>query len=190
MFSGWEFHGDSILFPDQITKYRKIFPKSEKNILEFSKSVERSTPYSDFLEEFQKVGLMAVEQYVEFLKKFTPVITNLPVGPCSNHPREAGSRHLFRSRRLEDPQADNRKPNQLTQFYSRQWHMDHGLWTLLLYFVRWVKFRIIDQQRVCTKYHPSPSPVLTNDFSRCEYARCSRLWSEQAYPVTICPIRL
>ena len=88
------------------------------------------------LEEFQKVGLMAVEQYVEFLKKFTPVITNLPVGPCSNHPREAGSRHLFRSKRLEDPQADNRKPNQLTQFYSRQWHMDHGLWTLLLYFVR------------------------------------------------------
>ena len=68
--------------------------------------------------------------------------------------------------------------------------MDHGLWTLLLYFVRWVKFRIIDQQRVCTKCHPSPSPVLTNDFSRCEYARCSRLWSEQAYPVTICPIRL
>ena len=136
MFSGWEFHGDSILFPDQITKYRKIFPKSEKNILEFSKSVERSTPYSDFLEEFQKVGLMAVEQNVEFLKKFTPVITNLPVGPCSNHPREAGSRHLFRSKRLEDPQADNRKPNQLTQFYSRQWHMDHGLWTLLLYFVR------------------------------------------------------
>ena len=136
MFSGWEFHGDSNLFPDQITKYGKIFPKSEKNILEFSKSVERSTPYSDFLEEFQKVGLMAVEQYVEFLKKFTPVITNLPVGPCSNHPREAGSRHLFRSKRLEDPQADNRKPNQLTQFYSRQWHMDHGLWTLLLYFVR------------------------------------------------------
>ena len=136
MFSGWEFHGDSNLFPDQITKYGKIFPKSEKNILEFSKSVERSTPYSDFLEEFQKVGLMAVEQYVEFLKKFTPVITNLPVGPCSNHPREAGSRHLFRSERLEDPQADNRKPNQLTQFYSRQWHMDHGLWTLLLYFVR------------------------------------------------------
>ena len=136
VFSGWEFHGDSILFPDQITKYRKIFPKSEKNILEFSKSVERSTPYSDFLEEFQKVGLMAVEQYVEFLKKFTPVITNLPVGPCSNHPREAGSRHLFRSKRLEDPQADNRKPNQLTQFYSRRWHMDHGLWTLLLYFVR------------------------------------------------------
>ena len=136
MFSGWEFHGDSNLFPDQITKYGKIFPKSKKNILEFSKSVERSTPYSDFLEEFQKVGLMAVEQYVEFLKKFTPVITNLPVGPCSNHPREAGSRHLFRSKRLEDPQADNRKPNQLTQFYSRQWHMDHGLWTLLLYFVR------------------------------------------------------
>ena len=136
MFSGWEFHGDSNLFPDQITKYGKIFPKSEKNILEFSKSVERSTPYSDFLEEFQKVGLMAVEQYVEFLKKFTPVITNLPVGPCSNHPREAGSRHLFRSKRLEDPQADNRKPNQLTQFYSRRWHMDHGLWTLLLYFVR------------------------------------------------------
>ena len=136
VFSGWEFHGDSNLFPDQITKYGKIFPKSEKNILEFSKSVERSTPYSDFLEEFQKVGLMAVEQYVEFLKKFTPVITNLPVGPCSNHPREAGSRHLFRSKQLEDPQADNRKPNQLTQFYSRQWHMDHGLWTLLLYFVR------------------------------------------------------
>ena len=136
MFSGWEFHGDSNLFPDEITKYGKIFPKSEENILEFSKSVERSTPYSDFLEEFQKVGLMAVEQYVEFLKKFTPVITNLPVGPCSNHPREAGSRHLFRSKRLEDPQADNRKPNQLTQFYSRQWHMDHGLWTLLLYFVR------------------------------------------------------
>ena len=136
MFSGWEFHGDSNLFSDQITKYGKIFPKSEENILEFSKSVERSTPYSDFLEEFQKVGLMAVEQYVEFLKKFTPVITNLPVGPCSNHPREAGSRHLFRSKRLEDPQADNRKPNQLTQFYSRQWHMDHGLWTLLLYFVR------------------------------------------------------
>ena len=100
------------------------------------------------------------------------------------------SRHLFRSKQLEDPQADNRKPNQLTQFYSRQWHMDHGLWTLLLYFVRWVKFRIIDQQRVCTKCHPSLSPVLTNDFSRCEYARCSRLWSEQAYPVTICPIRL
>ena len=136
MFSGWEFHGDSNLFPDEITKYGKIFPKSEENILEFSKSVERSTPYSDFLEEFQKVGLMAVEQYVEFLKKFTPVITHLPVGPCSNHPREAGSRHLFRSKRLEDPQADNRKPNQLTQFYSRQWHMDHGLWTLLLYFVR------------------------------------------------------
>ena len=129
MFSGWEFHGDSNLFPDQITKYGKIFPKSEKNILEFSKSVERSTPYSDFLEEFQKVGLMAVEQYVEFLKKFTPVITNLPVGPCSNHPREAGSRHLFRSKRLEDPQADNRKQAKSTDSILQQ-AMAHGPWTM------------------------------------------------------------
>ena len=77
------------------------------------------------------------------------------------------SRHLFKSKRLEDPQAVIRKP---TLFYSRR----QGTWSLedwrggelLLYFSRWVKYRI-DQQRVRTKCHLSLSPVFQRVRMKC-----------------------
>ena len=55
----WNLHGDSNLFPDQIREKGKIFLKSKKNISELvNKTVDRSTPDSDFLEELPKSGVV------------------------------------------------------------------------------------------------------------------------------------
>ena len=51
-------------------------------------------------------------------KKFSPVITNVLVGPCSNHPTEG--------RRSEDPPAENRKP---TLLYSKH-TIAHEVWKI------------------------------------------------------------
>ena len=61
----------------------------------------------------------------QFLKKFSPVSTNLPVGPCSNQPREARIRHLIIKQAMGDGT-----------------YMDFGTATSLLYKVSAVKYRI------------------------------------------------
>ena len=60
---------------------------------------------------------------IHVLKMFSPVITTIPEGPCSNHPREADICCLSRSKLSEDP-TEQKIENQL---YSTAGHGKRSL---------------------------------------------------------------